>query len=605
MALQTCERCEHTSSSPSAYGDKLLLVSWNVAGFRRTHDLIKTHYGSLDSFLARHEADIFCIQETRIGRASMSSLAECKILGAITEAYESFWSFNETPTPRGMSGTNGVAVWIKKNLAKGASATQRVFEVEDLDQEGRCLMVELVSGLVIFNVYAPFLKNEATEKTENLKTPESTESIEENEHRRREFAKLKFLQLLQQRVEKTQREGKMAIICGDLNLTWRTADVHENGLYVKVIENCIAGNPAWSLSAKGTFLADLSKSLMRPPCPRACNPSRPLYKLTQRTQDGNEIHWIRVGDAVKELDFELVLPWTEAMDLLKIVDVMKAEADAMDGTRSLGHAWCSLWSLRSLQLRSKETDTELWPSDDTNTNDIKPHTPNEALEGLAPAARSNSIVLRFGVSHNELNKLVIHGHTPHFVKENSCVEHMRKWLSSSSLLDTFSSCHELALERFTCWMQLANLRYCNKGTRLDYILCDKRLQPFLVPGTLAGASKEHGVSEAYSAEAAWNATTHFGRWHGAHQVQKGDGGGLSLQQDDMKLNDSQFRAPHTGILYTPPKYSDHVPVCAHFKGLELPGPLPVSPLEKATQPWRSQATLSTFFVSKKQKVSYG
>ena len=37
------------------------------------------------------------------------------------------------------------------------------------------------------------------------------------------------------------------------------------------------------------------------------------------------------------------------------------------------------------------------------------------------------------------------------------------------------------------------------------------------------------------------------------QVQKGDGGGLSLQQDDMKLNDSQFRTPHTGILYTPPK----------------------------------------------------
>lgn len=73
-------------------------------------------------------------------------------------------------------------------------------QVEDLDQEGRCLMVELVSGLVIFNVYAPFLKNEATETTEarkateNLKTPESTESIEEK-HRRRESSKLKFLQL--------------------------------------------------------------------------------------------------------------------------------------------------------------------------------------------------------------------------------------------------------------------------------------------------------------------------------------------------------------------------------------------------------------------------
>jgi len=592
MALQTCECCEHTSSSLSAYGDKLFLVSWNVAGFRRTHDLIKTHYGSLDSFLARHEADIFCIQETRVGRASMSSLAECKNLGAITEAYESFWSFNETLTPRGMNGTNGVAVWIKKDLAKGATATQRVLEVEDLDQEGRCLMVELVSGLVIFNVYAPFVKNEATEKTEtgeNLKTPESTESIEENEHRRRESAKLKFLQLLQQRVEKTQREGKMAIVCGDLNLTWRTADVHENGLYVKVIENCIAGNPAWSLSAKGAFLADLSKSMMQPPCPRACNPSKLLYKSTQRTQDGKEIHWIRVGDALKELDFDVVLPWAEAVELLKVVDLAaQAKTDA-----SLPRAWCSLWSLRSLQLR--DTDTELWPSDEKNL------TPNEALQGLAP--RSNSILLRFGVSHDELKKLVIYGHTPHFVKENSCVERVCSWLNgaNASLLDTFSSCHELAQQRFTCWMQLANLRYCNKGARLDYILCDKRLQPFLVGGALAGATKS---VEPYSSQAAWNATTHFGRWHGAHQVQKGDGGGLSLQQDDMKLNDSQFRTPHTGILYTPPKYSDHVPVCAHFKGLELPGPLPVSPLEKATQPWRSQATLSTFFVSKKQKVSY-
>eukprot|EP00434_Breviolum_minutum_P024624 symbB.v1.2.021745.t1/scaffold1898.1/size110132/2 len=471
----------------------------------------------------------------------MSSLAECKNLGAITEAYESFWSFNETLTPRGMNGTNGVAVWIKKDLAKGATATQRVLEVEDLDQEGRCLMVELVSGLVIFNVYAPFVKNETTETTEarenreNLKTPESTESIEENEHRRRESAKLKFLQLLQRRVEKTQREGKMAIVCGDLNLTWRTADVHENGLYVKVIENCIAGNPAWSLSAKGAFLADLSKS-MQPPCPRACNPSKPLYKSTQ-TQDGKEIHWIRVGDALKELEFDVVLPWAEAVELLKLVDLAaQAKMDA-----SLPRAWCSLWSLRSLQLR--DTDTELWPSDEKNL------TPNEALQGLAP---SNSILLRFGVSHDELKKLVIYGHTPHFVKENSCVERVCSWLNgaNASLLDTFSSCHELAQQRFTCWMQLANLRYCNKGARLDYILCDKRLQPFLVGGALAGATKS---VEPYSSEAAWNATTHFGRWHGAHQVQKGDGGGLSLQQDDMKLNDSQFRTPHTGILYTPPK----------------------------------------------------
>lgn len=257
-------------------------------------------------------------------------------------------------------------------------------QVEDLDQEGRCLMVELVSGLVIFNVYAPFLKNEATETTEarkateNLKTPESTESIEEK-HRRRESSKLKFLQLLQRRVEKTQREGKMAIVCGDLNLTWRTADVHENGLYVKVIENCIAENPAWSLSAKGAFLADLSKSMMQPPCPRACNPSKLLYKSTQ-TQDGKEIHWIRVGDALKELEFDVVLPWAEAMELLKVVDADAEAAEATDA--SFPRAWCGqLWSLRSLLVLrdvGNTTDTQqLWPSD------AEPITPKEALQGAA------------------------------------------------------------------------------------------------------------------------------------------------------------------------------------------------------------------------------
>ena len=29
--------------------------------------------------------------------------------------------------------------------------------------------------------------------------------------------------------------------------------------------------------------------------------------------------------------------------------------------------------------------------------------------------------------------------------------------------------------------------------------------------------------------------------------------GLGLQKDDMRLNNSQFRSPHTGILYTPPR----------------------------------------------------
>lgn len=130
------------------------------------------------------------------------------------------------------------------------------------------------------------------------------------------------------------------------------------------------------------------------------------------------------------------------------------------------------------------------------------------------------------------------------------------------------------------------------------------MRPFLVTDSktsLAGAMED---GEAHTAEAAWNAATQFGRWHGAHQVQKSDGGGLSLQQDDMKLNDTQFREPHTGILYTPPKYSDHVPVCACFAGLKLqPFQLNARWTEtRGTQPWTSQSTLTALFSSKRQKT---
>lgn len=538
---------------------RLFLISWNVAGFRRTHDLIKSHYGSLDLFLARHQADIFCVQETRVNRQMLAaSLAESKNLGAITESYESFWAFNELKGTLG--GLNGVAVWVKKDLAKGANATQKVLEVDDFDREGRCLMLDLGS-LVVFNVYAPHLK----------KPEESTR-------------KLRFLELLQKRVERVQSEGKMAIVCGDLNLTWRSADVHVNSLYIKVVEKCIAGNSDWFVDSKDlqTVAHTRKQSISSGEC-EECE------------------EWIRVGDAMKYLQSSLVLPLHEALKMAK----------AMPDQR---HRSCRLVGLALSQegsgpgagsLSPKKTETLLAPSAVcprqiwSLTSSQTPSQALEDLKGLDPIERTQ-ILLEFGITADELTA---YGHTPHSVNELPCVEHIRRWLGNG-LLDTFAQCHPDAEQRFTFWMQLANMRYCNKGSRLDYILCDKKMHPFLVTNsktTLAGATED---CEAHTAEAAWNAATQFGRWHGAHQVQKNDGGGLSLQQDDMKLNDTQFREPHTGILYTPPKYSDHVPVCACFAGLKLQ-PLQLNARwteTRGTQPWTSQSTLKALFSSKRQKT---
>merc|ERR1712224_319119 len=70
---------------------------------------------------------------------------------------------------------------------------------------------------------------------------------------------------------------------------------------------------------------------------------------------------------------------------------------------------------------------------------------------------------------------------------------------------------------------------------------------------------------------------------------------VSLQGIDMRLNDSQFRDPHTGILYTPPSYSDHVPVCALLKGKSglLAGLPPCTQAKKTKKctPWVAQSSL--------------
>jgi len=108
-----------------------------------------------------------------------------------------------------------------------------------------------------------------------------------------------------------------------------------------------------------------------------------------------------------------------------------------------------------------------------------------------------------------------------------------------------------------------NSLYCNVGTRLDYAIIDRRSWE---EGWAVRSSSEllHGGSQdssATQAQAALNAATHFGQWHASATSGNAMGEGLSLQRDDMRLNDSQFpKRTHTGLIYTPPAYSDHIPV---------------------------------------------
>eukprot|EP00439_Symbiodinium_sp_Y106_P024591 s1013_g3.t1 len=541
--------------------DSLLVVSWNSCGFSRTHDLVKTHFGSLDLFLERHQADIFCVQETRINESHLKTREQCQQLGAISQtgAYQSFWSFNEQEGRA--SGFNGVATWIRKELAPQARATQAVLR-DEMDKEGRCLLVDL-GGLAVFNVYVP--------------TPQWQEDGSVDEKRLQQ--KVKFLRLLQMRIEETRGLGKQVLVCGDLNLTYRTADVAPARLCLKVQAGCVCGKKDWA--------------------------------LPEDTTPGSHIS---VAAAQRALQAQVTMPAENAKSYLK------ALVHCPTGFVVPNHLPPDLPLLppgrvltAMTRIKGSETKVErsslpkLWCSTAASADDA----PLRFLEGLS----DELVLLEFGVPFEELE---VEGSLPHRVREARCVDWLLALVSQScegsetegkAFVDTFALCHGAAcLGRYTQWNHIANSRFLNLGARLDYILCDTSMQKHLVrtpTSELAGSSSLHA---AETAEAAKNAATCFGAWHSAPacgrlRASKDDDDGLGLQKDDMRLNNSQFRSPHTGILYTPPRYSDHVPVCARFEGLRLGGVVALSEAEsRRTQPCSSQATLTNFFAAKKPRL---
>mmetsp|Transcript_22879 Transcript_22879/g.63959 ORF Transcript_22879/g.63959 Transcript_22879/m.63959 type:complete len:279 (+) Transcript_22879:1-837(+) len=201
-------------------------------------------------------------------------------------------------------------------------------------------------------------------------------------------------------------------------------------------------------------------------------------------------------------------------------------------------------------------------------------------------------------------------------REPGCVPWLRALVSPPSAApwaDVFAEVHPDAEERFTTWGQASNSRYSNTGTRIDYVICDRATFRDCVvcspTSDLAGAAP---ADSAASAASALNAATCFGRWHGAATRGVAQGDGLCLQSDNMRLNDTQFPSrPHTGLVYTPPSYSDHIAVSAFFTAT-LMEPLAAmvatapqadtcpnvsSETTKRCQPWVRQPSIAAFFGS--------
>lgn len=191
----------------------------------------------------------------------------------------------------------------------------------------------------------------------------------------------------------------------------------------------------------------------------------------------------------------------------------------------------------------------------------------------------------------------------HLVAEEEAVSWFQDLLAKG-WVDTFAEVHPTAQDRFTSWNQMRNLRYSNTGSRLDYIICDRAAydEGLVIRSSsteLPGGGEQH---ESTSSEAALHAATHFGKWHATAKSGLAVGDGLSTQADNMALNNSQFPSkPYTGMVYTPPSYSDHIAVSVVLKAnlnaesiLSRPAVATQTDTRKC-QPWSSQSSLASFF----------
>jgi exodeoxyribonuclease III len=171
-----------------------------------------------------------------------------------------------------------------------------------------------------------------------------------------------------------------------------------------------------------------------------------------------------------------------------------------------------------------------------------------------------------------------------------------KWLHTvlkeDGMIDTFRHFYPKAEGRFTCWDQFKNRRYVNEGVRLDYTLVDRSLLPHVQKGDVESlrscGSQEDPMSEA----AALCAVTA----DGAFQPVSFEGGGI--MESSQVTMDTQFGAAHTGMLYTPPSFSDHIAVSLLMDDTCCSRDLTLDERDAATkksQPHKSQKSIGSFF----------
>ncbi|KAK4262067.1 hypothetical protein QN277_027677 [Acacia crassicarpa] len=205
------------------------IVTYNVNGLRQRI----TQFGSLRNLLNSFDADIICLQETKLRRQEVTADL------VMADGYESFFSCTRT-SDKGRTGYSGVATFCR---VKSAFSSEEValplaaeegftglignslagknelpffmegllgFSNEELlsvDSEGRCIITDH-GHFVLFNLYGPRADSDDTERIQ---------------------FKRNFFTILQKRWESLLYQGRKIFVVGDLNIAPQAIDRCEAG----------------------------------------------------------------------------------------------------------------------------------------------------------------------------------------------------------------------------------------------------------------------------------------------------------------------------------------------------------------------------------------
>lgn len=535
-----------------AAGGGLHVVSWNVASWRTAAGEISRRHG-LREWFAALAPDVLCLQEVKI---SADDVHRDTSLLAAPDGYESFWATNEGKGAQ-YKGFNGVGAYARDGLV--VRAERRPLRDDALDDEGRCMLLELRLRVVIVNAYVPSVSCAG-----------------------RHALKLRFLDALGALLARERDAGKRVVLAGDLNLTASALDAHWTRTWLDISALSAAAR-AGSLSAASLWpnaerevaLSERAAEQARQLDVRALALARALglgFDALRAALESSQVRECRTQNTLTGASFE---------KHKLFVSVPALVAGGGDAWRPIGWVMDSPEGVRWCFPRElREADGA--PGEPTRADAVGGSEGEEeegAESGVVCAMCRRAGELRLG-SLRPLAAAVLAGlgdafgevewarlaASPVFSRE-SCDALVRARFhalcaAGGGLLDTFRAAHPRAQSRFTAWDQSAQRRFSNVGSRIDFILAPAELLGCAARGeALDTGGSAH---EPCSAAAAHCAATAGGRWRAQAYGKAG------LVEGEAPSYALHLRQPaHTGIIYTPPSYSDHVAVSALLRGYDL------------------------------------